>query len=182
MLKFSKTPTEILALRKERKKFFKGEFKVFNLLQYFDKKKINEALKFSVEKCLSHAEERCSKDETLDVCSICLSEKANYYILHGETAHKCVCARCAMNICIKEDPRCPMCRQSISLVVASAPRIEKCVCSDTNCSSLVLMSVDDSCGKAVLENYKSLVECTTCTVEKELQRSNVTKIVYDLYK
>lgn len=179
LLKCSTTPSEILALRKERKKFFKGEFRVSNLLQSFDKKNIEESLKSSVEKCLSYAEERYSKDETLDACSVCLSEKANYYIIHGRTAHKCVCARCAMNISINEDPKCPICRQSITLMAVSAPRVEKCMCSDTGCSSLVLMSVDNSC---VLESSKSLVECTTCTLVKEMEKSSSVNVAYDLYK
>ncbi|CAN0505077.1 unnamed protein product, partial [Scytosiphon promiscuus] len=64
-----------------------------------------------------YAEERCSNDEAMDICSVCLEEKANYYILHAGTAHKCVCAKCAMSISIKDNPKCPICRQPVSLMV-----------------------------------------------------------------
>ena len=172
LLRLSKTTSEIRALNRAKTNFFKGEFKVSYLSGIFKKTDLEKALKYSTSQCIHYAEERCTRDdETMDMCSVCLEERANYYILHSGTVHKCVCAKCAMSISIKDNPNCPICRQPVSLMVETAPRVEKCTCLDKNCSSFLLMSA----------NLRSIAECTTCTLDKELQKSSDIQ-VYKLFK
>ena len=87
-----------------------------------------------------------------------------------------------MRLCIQDNPKCPMCREEISLVADSAPKVEKCVCSDENCSPLLLMSVDDNKVRNILEGSRSMVECTTCTVQKCVAESGGFNLLYRLYK
>ena len=168
---FSKTKTEIKALRRAQLKFFKGEFKVSSLLDFFEKKIIEEALRNSIELCSLHAEKRCINDENLSTCCVCLEEKASYYIFHGRTVHKCVCAKCAMNIAIKDNPACPICRQSVELIADSDPMVEKCLCKSSDCSSVILTTTKN--------DSMSITECTTCTVNEKSEGLNT---VYTLYK
>lgn len=134
------------------------------------------------------AEKRCSEDESLDRCSVCLEHGANYYLFHGETAHKCVCATCAIKISIKANPRCPICREDVSLIADSAPKTEnkECSCEEGGCSSVVLLAVDHKkikkVGGKTYDQYKATVECTTCTLEKEKLKLVGDAMVYKLYK
>ena len=181
LVKYSKTTSETKALRKARIQFFKGEFKVSRLLGFFEKKLIEEALEYSAEQCVFHAGKRCRVDDNLSTCCVCLEEKASYYLFHGSTAHKCVCAKCAMNIAIKDNPACPICRQSVELIADSDPVVEKCICTSSDCSSVILKTISSSEVKLFPESM-SLIECCTCTVNEKIKESEGLNTVYTLYK
>jgi len=175
LVKCSTTRSEIKALRRARIQFFKGEFKVSRLIGFFEKKIIEEALKYSTEQCIIHAEERCRNGDNLSTCCVCLEEKASYYIFHRRTAHKCVCSKCAMNIAIKDNPACPICRQDVTLIADSMPKYDKkCICTGNECSHVILTNT-----KA---DSISIIECTECTVEEEIKKREGLNTVYTLYK
>lgn len=183
LLADSKTYQEKKAIEQSRLSFYKGEFAIESLLLYFDKEVLRNSLRMSTDRCVGHAKTRCSKDENLDPCSVCLENGANYYIFHGGTAHKCVCAPCAMKIAIKDNPKCPICREGVSFMADSAPRRSKCDCGKPECSTLVLMNVKQiqMRGK-VFDRCKATAECTSCTLEKEAMSVVGVHMVYKLFR
>lgn len=124
-----------------------------------------ECLKKSRDKCLKEASKICSQDKELDDCVICLESKANYYLIHGGTAHKSLCSVCAMNLALHPPtfgrPRCPSCRETVWLFLESTSSKLPCVCKQETCKRhlVIVRETFDSCS-----TYRASVECSTCTL------------------
>lgn len=147
---------------KARDRFFKGKMGMSMLKLNFGEKVVKACLAKSLTDCCARAEKRLTSDPNLPTCCICLERGANYYVIHGNSAHKCVCAICAMTVALKPRPRCPMSRAVITLLVRSAKTVYGCVCSETKCERLLVVEervVDES------RVYRALVECHMCSLE-----------------
>lgn len=180
ILEGAKTPAQKKAIKMSRECYLNGKFSVKGLTTCFTQNIIDHALALSKKSCLRQAEKRCKPAEGLDACSVCLELKAGYYIFHNGSAHKCVCAVCAMELCLRQSPKCPICRQGLSLVADSAPVKVDCVCGLDDCSKHLVLSVQGGKSpRGIYHGCKTLVECTTCTLSS--QTPSEFCVVYDLY-
>lgn len=135
---------------------------VRDVREHFAPEVTEDCLFRATEQCLTLAERRCSSDPTLKTCVVCFDNGANYYVVHGDQAHKSVCAKCAMSLSLRTKPVCPMSRASIShFMVAPKDRIE-CVCKESDCFLHVLAK---PVRKLNAYNFQTASECHTCTLE-----------------
>ena len=133
--------------------------------------------KLAMNKCLLESEKHCVKDGNLPTCSVCLENSANYYLIHGNTAHKCVCGTCAMTLALEaktgnDVPQCPICREDITYFAKSAPQglIIGCVCKQVRCNRyLVVMQNTDGLVRNVPDDLSVAYECYTCTLEMKMK-------------
>lgn len=156
-----------------RRSITSGGFDTRVLESSFSRLAVKEAVDFSLKVCLYHAAERCVGDEEMGVCSVCLEARSNYYLIHGNTAHKCVCAVCAMTIAVNKGPKCPICRQTVAMAADTAPISVDCVCSDPGCTSLLVVD-------ASIDRIRTRAECATCTLESF--EHTACMMVYTLFK
>lgn len=138
-----------------------------------------DCLKKSGDKCLKEASKRCSQDEGLGECIVCYESKANYYLIHGGTAHKCMCSVCAMKLALLPPtfgrPSCPSCREPVWLFLESASSTLPCVCNQQTCRRHLVVA-NEKFGKC--SSYRASFECSTCTLEAALLSSSM---VYELF-
>lgn len=164
-----KTKTEAASALKARDDFVGSKISTRDLKRMFGNDTIGDALKNSMKKCLKLAEESLSLDANanLDPCCVCLERGANYYIVHNGSAHKCVCAVCAMDLSLRPKPRCPISREEVWLMMKSAKESYECVCSQPNCERLLVAEqFDVKCkNKKTVTRFRPLVECHMCTME-----------------
>lgn len=128
-----------------------------------------DCVKKSRDECMKEASIRSSKDDALGECVVCLGErKANYYLIHGGTAHKCVCPVCAMKLALSPgtEAKCPVCREIVWLFLESAPLALPCVCNQASCKRyLVVKKIGERSN-----SYCASLECSTCTLEATVER------------
>lgn len=172
------TLRQIKEIKLARKDFVTGVLRLHLLYNVFKKKVVDDALNSSANQCYKLALDRCSNDEKFAPCCVCLEKGANFYMIHGGTAHKCVCAVCAMKISIKKTPKCPVCRQDVSLVAQAAPLKLKCICGEKGCLSVLVLPFTSSNNSVHLG--KASAECSTCTIESF--DCGGFKMVYKLYQ
>jgi len=139
-----------------------GFFTMSMLKLKFGQEVVKSCLNKSLNDCCALAEKRLSSDPNLPTCCICLEKGANYYVIHGSSAHKCVCATCAMTVALKPRPMCPVSREKITLLVSSAKTVYGCVCSETKCERLLVVE-ERVVGESRV--YRATVECHMCSLE-----------------
>ena len=147
---------------KARDDFFGGKVTQRMLQQKFGEEVVKACLDQSLTDCFARAEKRLSSDPTLPTCCVCLERGANYYVVHSELAHKCLCAVCAMAIALNPRPRCPVSRDDITLLVSSAEMSYSCVCLEKKCKHFLLVEERD------VNNFRvnrAMVECYECSLE-----------------
>ena len=118
------------------------------------------AKKSSERDCKENSEKNCKENSDMNrktnsknkTCVICMERPTNTCLVHGKTAHKCVCSFCAMKLALQPMGKavCPLCRESISLVAKSTKRSE-CVCGE-------------SCGRYLAISREASVESHKCTL------------------
>lgn len=177
------TPRKKRAVEESRKAFFRNEGILSSSVQaQFGDQLVKSAMQESFRKCLSLAEKNCIEDDHLSLCSVCMDRKADTYLIHGVTAHKCVCAVCAMTIALQRTSKpaeCPICREAISLIVESAPMTLDCICGQESCARhLVVAQINDGVTHNKPDEMRSSCECHTCTLETKVERCSM---VYSLY-
>lgn len=160
--KSSSTKSRQKAVMKARDDFFNGNVTEYMLKHKFGEEVVKGCLDKSLTDCFARAEKRLSSDPNLPTCCVCLERGANYYVIHGGSAHKCVCAICAMTIALKPRPRCPVSRDDITLLVNSAKMSYGCVCSETKCERLLVVE-ERFVNKSRV--YRAMVECHMCSLE-----------------
>lgn len=145
-----------------RSDFFKGVIGHETIKRKFGKDVFQKSLKDSVESCVSTARKMLSEDSSLEECCACNDEGANYYVVHGQSAHKCLCAVCAMKVALKPSAKCPITRESVSLMVKGTNRSFKCVCREDKCERVV--AVEESVVNKS-RTFRAVVECNMCSLE-----------------
>jgi hypothetical protein len=60
-----------------------------------------------------------SKDVSeAEACTVCFVNRRTCAVVHGATAHMCMCTRCANTVLKqKSEPTCPICKQPIEKAV-----------------------------------------------------------------
>lgn len=162
-----KTKSDAAFAAKSRDDFLGSKISTRDLKRMFGNDTVQDALKKSIKECLNIAEKSLSLDDAnLDACCVCLERRANYYIVHGGSAHKCVCAVCAMNLALGPQPRCPVSREDVWLMMESAKESYECVCSQPNCERLlVVKQFNVKSRKKTATRFRPVVECHMCTLE-----------------
>ena len=162
--KSSKTKSLALSTDKARKDFFSGKVTQKSLRFKFGEAMVKKCLEKSMDHCLHLSEERTTTDlcvTTGDSCVVCMERGANYYIIHGSSAHKCVCAVCAMGIALRPNPKCPITREDAWLMVESAKESYGCVCLKEKCP--LLLVIERQMGNK--SNTFRAIECHMCSLE-----------------
>lgn len=171
-----------------RKEFFASRGRSTMIRTLFGPDLVAKCHKLAYDKCLLESEKHCVNDDKLPSCSVCLENSANYYLIHGNTAHKCVCGRCAMVLALQHNrnrgkvvpPRCPVCRDGITYIVKSAPHELECVCKQVRCNRhLVVMQKADGLVRNVPDDLFASSECHTCTLE--MKGSSPCSMVFALH-
>lgn len=172
-----------------RKEFFERRGRSTMIRTQFGHDLVTKCHKLALNKCFLESEKHCVKDGNSSPCSVCFENSANYYLIHGNTAHKCVCGRCAMKLALqrKRDtrgkevpPQCPICRETITYIVKSAPQQLECVCKQARCNRhLVVMQKADGLVKNVPDELLVACECHTCTLE--MKGSSPCSMVFGLH-
>lgn len=165
--------TSSLAKRAERSRidFFDGKLSVMDLFRKYSRSRVNRIMDQANDYCLRMAEGLLSPDTVLDspdtvlvspdTCCVCLERKANYYVITGTSAHKCVCAVCALDLALRPNPRCPKTRGEIWLLMESAESSYGCVCS-RGCERLLVVEQRKKKGRT---SYRPIAECRMCSLE-----------------
>lgn len=143
-----------------RQDFYNGKISYEAIQLKFGQEVIRKSSVNSFSKCVEKAKLLSSQDESLPLCCVCLDGRANYYVIHGQSAYKCVCAVCAMKIALNPSPRCPVTREKIVLLMRAAERFYDCVCGEENICERVLV-VQERDGK----KFCAMAELTLCCVE-----------------
>lgn len=161
LVKSSSTPS--LAKRAERSRidFFDGKLSFKDVVRKYSQSRVNRIMEKAKDHCLHMAEGVLSADTGLDNCCVCLERKANYYVIHGTSAHKCVCAVCALDLALRPKPRCPKTRGEIWLLMESAYESYGCVCSG-GCERLLVVEQRKNKGRT---SYRPIAECRMCSLE-----------------
>lgn len=156
--RLTKTKSLAKSTDKVRLDFFAGKASYPYLELKYGHAVVKKSLRNSMDHSLQMAGEMTSADTGLDVCVVCLERGANYYIVHGGSAHKCVCAVCAMDIALRPKPKCPVSREAVWLMVQSTKESYGCVCLEEECPRFL-----------VLDGHKSKTlrarECHMCSLE-----------------
>lgn len=143
-----------------RRDFYNGKMTYQAIQLKFGEELIRKSSANSLSKCFEKAKLLLSQDKSLPLCCVCLDARANYYVIHGQSAHKCVCAVCAMKVALNPSPRCPVTREKIVLLIRAAERFYDCVCGEKKICERVLIVQQES-GK----KFCAIVECYLCCVE-----------------
>ena len=172
-----------------RKEFFETRGRSTMIRTQFGPDIVSKCHRLALNKCLFESDKHCVHDDKLPSCSVCLENSANYYLIHGNTAHKCVCGRCAMELALQHkknttgkvvSPQCPICRENITYIVKSAPHELECVCKQARCNRhLVVMQKDDGLVRNVPDDLFASSECHTCTLE--MKYSSPCSMVFALH-
>lgn len=171
-----------------RKEFFERRGRSTMIRTQFGHALVAKCHKLALNKCILESEKHCVKDGNLPTCSVCLENSANYYLIHGNTAHKCVCGTCAIKLALQRKtkagkvvpPQCPICREDITYIVKSAPQELECVCKQVRCNRhLVVMQKADGLVRNVPDDLFASSECHTCTLE--MKCSSPCSMVFALH-
>lgn len=149
----SRRKTFQASVKKAKQKFFTGTTSMTQIKSRFGHSVFKFFLEASVAKCLGIVNKRgieYNKDDEyatrFEKCSVCLENKAVGYLIHGGTAHKCVCSKCAMDIALRassnKKPPCPICREDISLVVECSTMSFPCVCKQDVCGRKLVVEIE----------------------------------------
>ena len=168
-----------------RQEFFKSSGSTQKKIRdQFGDVAVKVAMEKSYNKCLDLASKNCSEDPSLELCTFCFEKKADTYLVHGVKAHKSVCAVCAMTLALElsrsgKAAECPFCRETITLIVESAPTVLECVCKQESCGRhLVVSQINDGERRNTMDYMRSFCECHTCTLETTVSRCSM---VYSLF-
>lgn len=156
--------SRVLAKRAEtsRSDYFQGKLPFKALIRKHGETRVRKALGDAKDYCLDVAKGRLSTDSSPEACCVCLERRANYYVVNGSSAHKCVCAVCALELSLRPKPKCPKTRGDIWLVMESASVSYGCVCSG-GCERLLVVEQRKK-GRTSLE-YSAVAECHMCSLE-----------------
>ena len=158
--KSTKTKSLAHSTDKARQDFFSGKATHASLERKYGEAVVKKSLTNSMVHCLHISEDRTTTTGTdLDSCVVCMERGANYYIIHGSSAHKCVCAVCAMGIALRPNPKCPITREAAWLMVESAKESYGCVCLKEKCPRFLVLERSNS-GKTFRAR-----ECHMCSLE-----------------
>lgn len=149
---------------KARADVFSGKMTHSSLELKYGAAVVKKCMKNSLDHCLHMAETRTSADTSLGVCIVCLERGANYYIVHGSSAHKCVCSVCAMDIALRsQKPKCPVSREPVWLMVESTNESYGCVCLKETCQRFLVLEQTDNEFKT--SKTFRVKECHMCSME-----------------
>lgn len=166
----SRTASWKAKVANSRKEFFQRKGLFATIWTQFDHDVVRKCHRLAVDKCLLESQKHCVKDDSVPTCPVCYDNSANYYLVHGNTAHKCVCGKCAMELALqsKDKAKCPFCREAITYIVKSAPQELECVCKQGRCNRhLVMIQKADGLVKNVPDELFASFECHTCTLESK---------------
>ena len=179
----SRTVSWKAKVAKARKEFFERKGMCTTIWTHFGHDLVRKCHRLALEKCLQESQKHCVKDDSMATCPLCYENSANYYLVHGGTAHKCVCGRCAMMLALQQNKgkaQCPFCREAITYIVKSAPQELECVCKQVRCNRhLVVMQKADGLVNNVPDDLFASCECHTCTLE--LKSSSPCSMVFGLH-
>ena len=157
--KSSRTKSLANSTDKSRKDFFSGKATHATLQRKYGEAAVKKSLKNSMAHCLYMSEDMTTTGTSLDLCVVCMERGANYYIVHGISAHKCVCAVCAMAIALRPNPKCPITREAAWLMVSSADASYECVCLKEKCPRILVLR------KGQHPKTFRAMECHMCSLE-----------------
>lgn len=158
--KSTKTKSLAHSTDKVRADFFLGKATPSFLEVKYGKDLVKKCLKNSMDHCLHLAKERTRTDPSLDMCVVCMERGANYYIVHGTSAHKCVCGVCAMDIALRPKPRCPISREVVWVMVESTKESYGCVCLQEKCPRFLVLE-----RQTANDHTFHAKECHMCSLE-----------------
>lgn len=159
--------------------FFHGSLSPADVKSEFGEDNFRQCMAESRDKCFKYAEQMSKTSSEFSSCSVCQERGANYYLVHGDTAHKCVCSVCAMKIALGK-PACPLCRRQIDLFVESPDSSPvACVCGQRDCRRMLVVSQRSDGQDKTPDQLVPFRECFLCTLGNlEVEKCSLLFAVY----
>lgn len=177
------------AVDKASQEFFQCSKEMKDIVLEFGEDNFRESWQNSVERCYKYAETMFKVDSSgLPACCVCREKgSASYYVIHGLTAHKCLCSVCAMRVSLsaiskkkkEKNPKCPLCATEVDhMVEATEDSPVECVCGQEGCKLWVVVSQTGYGHMKTPNRLIAVKECHTCTLGMYFEKYS---LAYELY-